>query len=239
MIQSFGLQGCGEESEGHWVNAQRPGRPIVRVLRVTRHPLKGPASVVNQRPSTAQPQTDKERASAVGLTVSSLGRAHCPQTPTPRRNAAYGEVSLEPPSGPQAISVLRGASGCWEKGFSMAARLTAPGFDVVNSAGGAGWQGGGQGSTGNGISGTALVKLKRASSCLFHTKRRLTPQLMSIDIDRQIGREMKASHGYAVGVGEASSSLSLELSEAAAQSQEPVGWIGWVEEARLNLARQP
>lgn len=29
-------------------------------------------------------------------------------------------------------------------GFSMAARLTVPGFDVVNSAGSAGWQGSGQ-----------------------------------------------------------------------------------------------
>jgi len=51
--------------------------------------------------------------------------------------------------------------------------------------------------------------------------------------------ELKASPSYAVGVGEASSSLSLELSEAGAQSQKPVGWIGWVEEAWLNLARQP
>lgn len=50
--------------------------------------------------------------------------------------------------------------------------------------------------------------------------------------------EMKASRSYAVGVGEASSSLSLELSEAGAQSQKPVGWIGWVE-AWLNLVRQP
>lgn len=29
-------------------------------------------------------------------------------------------------------------------GFSMAARLTVPGFDVVNRAGRAGWQGSGQ-----------------------------------------------------------------------------------------------
>lgn len=43
----------------------------------------------------------------------------------------------------------------------------------------------------NGISGAALVKLKRASSCLFHTKRQLTPQLMSIDIDCQIGSAYK------------------------------------------------
>lgn len=43
----------------------------------------------------------------------------------------------------------------------------------------------------NGISGTALVKLKRASSCLFHTKRQLAPQLMSIDIDCQIGSAYK------------------------------------------------
>lgn len=50
--------------------------------------------------------------------------------------------------------------------------------------------------------------------------------------------EMKASHSYAVGVGEASSSLSLELSEAGAHSQKPVGWTGWVE-AWLNLVRQP
>lgn len=90
-------------------------------------------------------------------------------------------------------------------GFSMAARLTVPGFEVVNRAGRAGWQGRGQaGRQGgkeagrqagavNGISGTALVKLKRASSCLFHTKRQLTPQLMSIDIDCQIGSAYK--HG--------------------------------------------
>lgn len=43
----------------------------------------------------------------------------------------------------------------------------------------------------NGISGTALVKLKRASSCLFHTKRQLAPQLMSIHIDCQIGSAYK------------------------------------------------
>lgn len=80
-------------------------------------------------------------------------------------------------------------------GFSMAARLTVPGFDVVNRAGRAGWQGSGQAGRQagrqagavNGISGTVLVKLKRASSCLFHTKRQLTPQLMSIDIDCQTG----------------------------------------------------
>ena len=48
--------------------------------------------------------------------------------------------------------------------------------------------------------------------------------------------EMKASQSYAVGVGEASSSLSLELSEAGAQSQKPVGWIGWVE-AWLNFGK--
>lgn len=29
-------------------------------------------------------------------------------------------------------------------GFSMAARLTVPGFDVVNRAGRAGWQGSGE-----------------------------------------------------------------------------------------------
>lgn len=40
----------------------------------------------------------------------------------------------------------------------------------------------------NGISGAAaLVKLKQVGSCLFHNKRQLTPQLMSIDIDCQIG----------------------------------------------------
>ncbi len=84
-------------------------------------------------------------------------------------------------------------------GFSMAARLTVPGFDVVNRAGRAGWQGSGQAGRQagrqagavNGISGTGLVKLKRASSCLFHTKRQLTPQLMSIDIDCQIGSAYK------------------------------------------------
>lgn len=72
-------------------------------------------------------------------------------------------------------------------GFSMAARLTVPGFDVVNRAGSAGWQSGAV----NGISGTAMVKLKQASSCLFHTKRQLTPQLMSIYIDCQIGSVYK------------------------------------------------
>lgn len=84
-------------------------------------------------------------------------------------------------------------------GFSMAACLTVPGFDVVNRAGRAGWQesgkagsqGGRQAGAVNGISGTALVKLKQASSCLFHTKRQLTPQLMSIDIDCQIGSAYK------------------------------------------------
>lgn len=80
-------------------------------------------------------------------------------------------------------------------GFSMAARLTVPGFDVANRAGRAGWQGSGQAGRQagavNGISGTALVKLKRASSCLFHTNRQLTPQLMSIDIDCQIGSAYK------------------------------------------------
>lgn len=85
----------------------------------------------------------------------------------------------------------------------MAARLTVPGFDVVNRAGSAGRDAGRQaGRQGgreagrqagavNGISGTALVKLKRASSCLFHTKRQLAPQLMSIDIDCQIGSAYK------------------------------------------------
>lgn len=84
-------------------------------------------------------------------------------------------------------------------GFSMAARLTVPGFDVVNRAGRAGWQrsdqagrqSGRQAGTVNGISGTALVKLKRASSCLFHTERQLAPQLMSTDIDCQIGSAFK------------------------------------------------
>lgn len=77
----------------------------------------------------------------------------------------------------------------------MAACLTVLGFDVVNRAGRAGWQGSGQAGRQrgrqagavNGISGTALVKLKRASSCLFHTKRQLPPQLMSIVIDCEIG----------------------------------------------------
>lgn len=81
-------------------------------------------------------------------------------------------------------------------GFSMAARLTVPGFDVVNRAGRAGWQrrdqAGRQASTVNGIRSTALVKLKRASSCLFHTKRQLAPQLMSIDIDCQIRSAYKS-----------------------------------------------
>lgn len=80
-------------------------------------------------------------------------------------------------------------------GFSMAAHLTVPVFDVVNRAGRAGWQrsdqAGRQAGTVNGISGTALVKLKRASSCLFHTKRQLAPQLMSIDIDCLIGSAYK------------------------------------------------
>lgn len=48
-------------------------------------------------------------------------------------------------------------------GFSMAARLTVPGFDVVNRAGRAGWLAGTaairQADTLKGISGTALVKL--------------------------------------------------------------------------------
>lgn len=86
-------------------------------------------------------------------------------------------------------------------GFSMAARLTVPGFEVVNRAGRAGWQGHGQAGrqagrqagTVNGISGTALVKLRRASGCLFHTKKQLTQQLMSIDIDCQKGSAYK--HG--------------------------------------------
>ena len=80
-------------------------------------------------------------------------------------------------------------------GFSMDARLTVPGFDVVNRAGSAGWQGGRQAGRQAGavnrISGTAMVKLKQASSCLFHTKRQLTPQLMSIYIDCQIGSAYK------------------------------------------------
>lgn len=50
--------------------------------------------------------------------------------------------------------------------------------------------------------------------------------------------KMKASRSYAVGVGNASSSLSLELSETGAQSQKPVGWKWWVE-GWPNLARQP
>ena len=74
-------RGCEEDSEGHWVNMQRPCCPIVHVLWVTRHPLKGPASVVNQCPWTAQPQTDKEQALAFGLTVSSFCHAHCPRHP--------------------------------------------------------------------------------------------------------------------------------------------------------------
>lgn len=49
--------------------------------------------------------------------------------------------------------------------------------------------------------------------------------------------EMKASRSYAVGVGKPAAALSLELSEAGAQSQKPVGWMGWVE-AWLNLARR-
>lgn len=69
-------------------------------------------------------------------------------------------------------------------GFSMAACVTVPVFDVVNRAGWAGWLAGWlagrRAGAVNGISGTALVKLKRASSCLFHTKWQLTPQLVSI-----------------------------------------------------------
>lgn len=77
-------------------------------------------------------------------------------------------------------------------GFSMAARLTVPGFDVVNRAGRAGWQGSREaGRRGEWDQWHCAVKLKRASSCLFHTKRQLTPQLMSIDIDCQIGSAYK------------------------------------------------
>ncbi|KAA8590099.1 hypothetical protein FQN60_014033, partial [Etheostoma spectabile] len=97
-------------------------------------------------------------------------------------------------------------------GFSMAARLTVPGFDVVNRAGSAGWQGSGQAGREAGRRGLSERLASSASS-----------------------GEMKASHSYAVGVGEASSSLSLELSEAGAQSQKPVGWIGSDSEVRLAL----
>lgn len=84
----------------------------------------------------------------------------------------------------------------------MAACITVPGFDVINRAGRAGWQGSGQAERQagavNGISSTALVKLKGASSCLFHTKRQLTPQLMSIDIDCQIGSAFRSRSFYLI-----------------------------------------
>ena len=65
-------QSCGEDGEGHWVNMQWPHCPIVHVHWVTRHSLKGPASVVNQCPWAAQQQTDKEQALTFYLTVSHL-----------------------------------------------------------------------------------------------------------------------------------------------------------------------
>lgn len=36
---------------------------------------------------------------------------------------------------------------------------------------------------------------KRASSCLFHTKRQLAPRLVSIDIDCQSGSELVSGEG--------------------------------------------
>lgn len=65
-------------------------------------------------------------------------------------------------------------------GFGKADCVTVAVFEVINRAGRAGWLAGRRAGAVNGISGTALVKLKRASSCLFHTKWQLTRQLVSI-----------------------------------------------------------
>lgn len=179
----------------HW-----PHCLIVHVACVARHPLKEPASVMNQCLWTAQPQTDKGRDSTFSPTVSSPRRAHCQRHPcqaaTPYTGSGVPGLVVSAVICPQRL--CRGVNGAqsrrlsrclwsgpraeaisqrWEErqaagmGFSMAACLSAPGFDVVNRAGKAGWQrshqAGRQAGRVNGIRRGAPVKLKRASSCCF------------------------------------------------------------------------
>lgn len=76
-------QDCGDLRTVKGTGWTRSGRAALLYMCSKWHviPSKGPASVVNQCPWTAQPQTDKEQALVYGLTVSSHCHAHCERHP--------------------------------------------------------------------------------------------------------------------------------------------------------------
>lgn len=181
----------GSDSEG-----QRPGCSIVHVQWVTRHPLKGPRlwwitvlEVHGHRQTKYKPQQSasvslrqcprhtQETAVQFSWFWTQWGYGACDS----HIILASQQVSLMWP-GAEAISQCCEEQQAAGMGFSMAARLSVAAFDVTKRAGRAGRRGREGISVLDGFRGSALVQLRLARSCLFHTKRRLT-QLMSKNIE--------------------------------------------------------